>query len=447
MNSGILSCQLNKELAKRNRPLFKLLDRSGKTAILNAEYKQSNLHIVKAHGCFLEDASGNSYIDTALGAGTHILGHAHPMIVNGFKKQTKQGSLYILPNYHTYEVASLLTQAIPHFKSCIFCNSGTEATMRAVRIGRAYTGKNKIAMFGGGWHGSNDMLLFEEDYNSDVKQPLAKFTSAGIPDEIKNMLLMLPYNTDVALELITEHKNELAMVIVEPSQGSNPRDDVGDFLYKLRQVTSHNNILLCFDEIITGFRIALGGCQEYYNIEADIATYGKTIGGGVSIGMVAGKSQFMDIVKGDKEKKAVFMGGTFSANPLAMSMAKTVLEYLIKNQKIIYPYLNNNAGYIRKTLNNFCITNKIPIRIIGIGSMLRMVFTDNPIKSRRERDKYEISYALQNLFSLYLLLEKGVYVDKNRMFLSMAHKKKQVETIVQSAIETIEYFNTKVKVF
>jgi glutamate-1-semialdehyde 2,1-aminomutase len=447
MNPASLKQELRDELGRRNHPIAKTLNQN-RRFILNTGYEEAKLHIAKAYGCFIEDFSGNVYIDTALGAGTHILGHANPIIAEELARQAKNGTLYILPNKHTYEVGGLLSRTIPHFDSFVFCNSGSEATIRLVRIARAYTGKKKIAMFSGGWHGGNDMLLFEDDYSSDTEQPLPVFKSGGLPQEIMDMTLMLPYNSNAAFDLIEHHKNELAMVIIEPSQGSNPRDDVGTFLNKLRKVTSKYDILLCFDEIITGFRIALGGCQEYCGIEADMVAYGKTLGAGVSIGMVAGTNKVMKVVNGNGQEKPVFMGGTFSANPLAMCISKTVLKHLTENRQNIYPMLNENGKYLRDTINQFCIDNEIPVRMMGIGSMSRMIFTEIPIKSRRDRDKYELDDNLQKLFYSYLRLKKGVHISDNRIiFLSTAHKKEHIEKIIRSIIESLEYFARHLELF
>lgn len=320
--------------------------------------------------------------------------------------------------------------------------------MRATRIARAYTNREKVAMFSGGWHGGNDMLLFEEDYMGDENRPALMFKSAGVPQKVMDMTLMLPYNSDAAFDLIERHKEKLAMVIIEPSQGSNPRDDVGEFLCELRRVTAKHNILLCFDEIVTGFRIALGGCQEYYGVEADIATYGKTLGGGLSVGLVAGRNNIMKVIQGDEQKKPVFMGGTFSANPLVMCVAKTVLQYLTESETTIYPYLNNNGRYIRDTVNEFCISNQIPVRMTGIGSMSRLIFTDKAIRSRRERDRYEIDDTLQKLFYSYLRFEKGVHISSNRiLFLSTAHKKEHIERIIESITGSLKYFAEDIKSF
>ena len=426
---------------RKNGSSVRSLSESNKAVILNEAYGKDKFHASRGHGCFIEDCSGNTYIDTALGAGTHILGHANPIIVEAIQSQAEKGTLYMLPNRYTYEVGELLSDILPHFHGFVFCNSGTEATIRATRIARAYTGRKKIAMFSGGWHGGNDMLLFEEDYNGVKTRPVPMFKSAGIPEEIMGMMLLLPYNDDAAFDLIERHKEELAMVIVEPSQGSNPRDDVGRFLRQLRRITTKHDILLCFDEIITGFRIALGGCQEYYGVEADITTYGKTLGGGLSIGLVAGRNNIMKVIQGDEQKKPVFMGGTFSANPLVMHVAKTVLQHLIENRECIYSYLNENGRYIRNTINEFCVANQVPVRMTGVGSMSRMIFTDKAIKSRRDRDEYELDNALQKQFYLYLLLEKGIYVSSNRIvFLSTEHKKEHIEKIAQSIIQTIDYF-------
>lgn len=432
--------KMTREIIKRNS--FSVKRKSDNKLILNAGYDPNTLYINKAYKCFVEDFRGNAYIDTALGAGTHILGYANPILVKAIEKQSREGTLYILPNRHAHEAVDLLSGILPNFKGFVFCNSGTEATMRAVRIARAYTGRKKIAMFSGGWHGGNDMLLFEEDYKGREDNPVAMFKSAGIPDEIKDMIIMLPYNNDAAFDIIEHNKRELAMVIIEPSQGSNPREDMDIFLKKLREVTLRCNILLGFDEIITGFRIALGGCQEYYNIKTDIATYGKVMGGGLSVGMVAGRKEVMDVIKGNKDGKSVFMGGTFSANPLVMRTAATLLKYLVKNERSIYSYLNGASQDMRKRINVFCNENKIPVRMSGIGSMSRLIFTDKPVRSRRDRDMYEVDNLLQNAFYLYLLLEKGICVNSNRIqFLSMMHKKTHVEKITQSIIESLRYFS------
>lgn len=430
------------KVVDRNHVIFDNLGDMGDVKILNSGYKNSELHVKKAYGCHIEDFDSNVYIDTALGAGMHILGHAHPVIVEAVQSQVKEGTLYIQPNGYTYEVVKHLNSIIPHFNNFVFCNTGTEASMRAVRIARAFTGKKKIAIFSGSWHGGNDMLLLDEDYSGSAKLPMPMFKSAGIPEELKDLILFLPYNDEAAFELIEKHKDELAMVMIEPSQGSNPRDDVGTFLKGLRTVTAKADVLLCFDEVITGFRLALGGGQQFYGIEADLAMYGKTLGGGFSIGLVAGKDKIMNVVNGDRNGKSVFMGGTFSANPFVMRVARDVLAYLISNEARLYSYFDKNGKYLRDEINGYCIQKNIPLRAMGIASMSRLIFTDCPIKSRRDRDEFEIDDSIQQKFYLQLRVEKRIHINSNRLiFLCEAHKQEHIDRIVEAIKDHIGSFD------
>jgi glutamate-1-semialdehyde aminotransferase len=426
------------EVKKRNAPL-KNIFASTEQHLLNEGYDEDKLHLAKGYGCFVEDYRGNAYIDTTFGAGTHILGYGHPLLAKEASLQFKEGTLFTVPTKYTYDVVERLSKILPQFDRFVFCNSGSESTMRAVRIARAYTERKKVAIFSGGWHGGNDLFLFEDDPRSDEKRPKAVLKSDGSPEELLKSVVMLPYNCDEAIALIEEHKNDLAMVMIEPSQGSNPRDDVGPFLKQLRDVTQKHGIVLCFDEIISGFRVTLGGCQEHYGIIPDMATYGKTLGGGLPIGLIAGKKKIMDVIKGSKP---VFMGGTFSANPLTMRTCRTLLQYLVDHKKNIYPYLNENGAKMRKAVNAFC-ENKIAVRMMGIGSMSRLIFTDYPIQSRRQRDQFEASQDIQGRFYLHLLLENAIHVSSNRIiFLSMAHQKRQVDQIIKGIQSSLKHFST-----
>ncbi|MDO8674952.1 MAG: aminotransferase class III-fold pyridoxal phosphate-dependent enzyme [Candidatus Omnitrophota bacterium] len=446
MSHQTLKKKLYRVLHQRNQPASVYLRLRRKARIFNEGYAKNKLHAVKARGCLITDVSGHIYIDTAMGAGTHLLGYAPGVLTKAVKEQSSRGTLYILPNLHAYQLGRLLTKAIGHFDSFVFCNTGSEATMRACRIARAYTGRKKIAMFSGGWHGGHDGLLFDEDYKGRETAPKIIFKSAGVPDELKDLVLILPYHCDSALTMIRKHKDELAMVIIEPVQGSNPRDDMGEFLKELRGCTAKNKVLLCFDEIISGFRLAPGGAQEYYGVKADLATYGKALGGGLPIGVVAGPRSIMNVVTGQKSGRTVFMGGTFSANPLGMCVARTFLEYLLKNKKRIYPLINDHGQYLRDSVNAFCLLHRIPVRMMGIGSMSRLIFTDRAVRSRWQRDHFEISREIQDLFYLYLLLEKGIHVNHNRiLYLSTAHHREHVQRIIDAITETLQYFSKKLK--
>lgn len=405
------------------------------STVLNEGYRpnDSKLYIKESFNCYLRDYDNNIYIDTAMGGGSLILGHSHNLVNKAIKQQLKDGTLYTIPSFKAHELAELLKIAIPNFDHFVFCSTGSEATMRAIRIARAFTNRKKIAIFSGGWHGSHDLLLVDDKYEENESTPKKILKSNGTLPETLDNVLLLPYNHENAFNLIEEHKKDLAMVFIEPAQGSNPRDDMHLFLSKLRKITTEYNILLGFDEIITGFRVALGGGQEFYNIKADIATYGKALGGGLPIAAIGGTKEVMKtITDGSYENnKPIFMGGTFSANPLSISSSIAVIEYLIKKQNEIYPKLELSSQYLKNTLNNFCKEQKVSAQIMGINSMLRFIFTDYPIRSRFERDKYEINIDKQTLFYLNML-NNGIHIASNRLnFLSLKHTKDDIEKIIK----------------
>ena len=417
-------------VSEKMTDLSEKLNRYGFVVSVTANKIEIKKAVEKAYGCYIEDINHNKYIDTALGSGTHILGHSPEVIMDSIHKQLKKGVLYCAHNSHTYEVAELIKQCVPStVDSVVFCNTGSEATMRAARIARAYSTKKKIAIFSGSWHGGNELFVYDHDYHSNDYSTQHK--SAGIPDDFKNNVIVLPYNHNDAFDLIKKNKHDIAMVIIEPSQGSNPRDDMREFLTRLKNVTSKYEIILCFDEMITGFRIGYGGCQEYYNIEADLVTYGKTVGGGLPIGVVAGRKEIMSVINGDSKSLPVFMGGTFSANPLTMQVSKTLLTYLYTNKDKVYPHLNNMGNYLKSEVNKFCSDTNKNAQMIGIGSMLRLVHTKSYINSKRERDDLESNESEK--FYNNLLLKEYVFVNGNRLvLLSMAHTKKIVDEIINS---------------
>lgn len=399
---------------------FNNIINNGVQRVINETYTLDATYIKSANGAYIKDVEGKVYIDLALGAGTHILGHNNPFVDNAIINQVKKGTLYIAPNPMTCEFAETLHRATG-LEQFIFCNSGAEATMRAMRIARAFTGKKKIALFSGGWHGGQDNALFDDDYSNSSSLGETCFKSSGILEELRSLTIMLPYNSDEAFEIIKEYASEIALVIIEPSQGSNPRDDVKDFLTELRSLTTENEILLCFDEVITGFRISLGGARHYYNIEPDLCTYGKTVGGGLPIGIVTGKTSVLDYVSKGENIMPTFFGGTFSANPLSMVAGNAVVSYLLENESEVYEKLDNQSARLKDQINKFCIAHEIPARMTGFKSMMRLIFTDKVIKSRKEREANEISRDKQLQF--YNELKKiGIYVGSNGIiFLSVVH--------------------------
>ena len=402
--------------------------------VLNEGYggSGSSLMMQSASGVTITDTDGNSYIDMAMGGGTCILGHANPLVVEAVNKQMAEGSIFTVANPYAEEFAECLGDAIPGCDQFVFSSTGSEATLRAIRLARAVTEKKKIGVFSGGWHGSHDQVLVEEDYSRGSESaPAMMPKSAGIPDEVLKNLVFLPYNTDAAFDLIRDNKDDLAAVMIEPAQGSNPRDDVTGFLKDLREVTRSSDVLLIFDEVITGFRLALGGAQERFGLSADLVTYGKTLGGGLPIGVMTGTPDVLSRITAYQggEKLPVFNGGTFSANPLTVAAGMAVVRHLTETREETYGRLEHSGETVRANLNDFCRSNGVPAHVIGIGSIFRILFTDQPVRSRRDRDLMEIPYQAQRDFYARLL-SAGVHVGTNGInFISLAHTDEDLDKV------------------
>ena len=368
------------------------------------------MEIKKANKYYIIDSYGNKLIDTTMGSGAQIIGHNN-FLIKQISKQIRKGTIYTIPNCYTKEVNNYLKYINPDLHNeYIFCNSGTEANMRAIRLARAYTGKNIIGRFHGGWHGGLDGFLEEHPDNK------------GIPLNTNNLFKVLPYNDDKCFKLIT---SDMAAVIIEPVQGSNPRNDIKEFLQKLRNHCTKTGVLLILDEIMTGFRLSKNGGAGIFNIKPDIVTYGKVLGGGFPIGVVGGKKEIINT-------KNVFYGGTFSANPLSMYAAKLILETIIDEKYIKYDYLDSIGKLFREKLNDFFIKNNKQMRAIGCGPINRIIFTDKFIQNRKDRDLFEPINS-QNIFN-NKLKKAGVFLNSNGLFhFSMSH----TPTIINKIIKVI----------
>ena len=360
-----------------------------KFSVLNEGYSDHR-RVSSATGCNIK-INGKWLLDTSMGYGTHILGYGFAN--ERIRQALDWGTLYSFPNILADKCGELLNQATG-FENFVFCNSGSEATLRAIRLARAYTQRDKIAFFEGGWHGTHDWNLVNY--------------SEGIPQSVKDQVIYLPY-TDDAFEIL--RKERPALVMVEPIQGSLPLDR-GNFLYVLRKITQQYDVVLCFDEIISGFRSSLGGASELYGIRPDLACYGKIIGGGFPIGILAGDS----IMK----TSGVRWGGTFSGNPITMTGAIAVLEYL----------LNNNIYYdLKKNTESLIGTKTDKLQVIGFGNICRLLFTNRSISTLQERDNYELPKTEQNKI-LDRFMELGLFIQKNHLIhFSIFHTPEKVRFI------------------
>ena len=419
--------QVEKEFSKLTTPQHENVNRRG---LFNGGYESpDNIIIGSAQGPYMFDVSGNRYIDLGMGAGSMILGHAYGPVVEKYQAQAAKGSIFIQPAQSAFEMKDKMLSHLPdEFGGVVFCNSGSEATMRAIRMARAYSGKQRIALFSGSWHGGHEAVLATDDYESPALQPKPKAASSGLPDHAMDDLLMLPYNNSEAFDLIRSQAGELALVIIEPLQGSNPRSDIEPFLIALKDVCREEGILLAFDEVITGYRLAMGGAVEAFGVTPDIATFGKIIGGGLPVGAVVFTDEIATrIFRSNSEP--FFTGGTFSANPLAMSVGLEVIDCLERQN---YQEINDKAAALRRGCNSFFSDHAIPMQMIGNRSMSRLIFTDRNVANRRQRDHYEIPYRDQQVFRKILNLNGVFHPSNGILFMSFAHEDGDVSDLVSA---------------
>ncbi len=400
--------------------------------IQNNGYDIINKPVIdSSYGSFLKSISGEKYFDPGLGAGSQILGYSHKSITNAIKNQIEKGSIYLHNNLNIQSFTKKLTEILPpEFTNFIYCNSGSEATQRALRIARVATGRKKIAYFHGGWHGMNEWTM-----NNDGER-FGKFfipKEDGIPKNLKKDSILLPYNDDKAFEIIQANANDLACIIVEPVQGSNPRNNITNFLNKIQQTCKEFDILFILDEIITGFRLGIGGASKLWNLHPDIITYGKIIGGGLPIGLVSLTKEITSRSFGNKNK-SVPTGGTFSANPLVATAGLSVLNILETKD---YNYINQLGELMRNLVNSYYKKYGIPLSVIGTNSISRIVFTDQKFKNRMERDYLEQGTQKKQIEFRKKMFDRNILWPNNGiLFTGFCNTKKEIENLATKINET-----------
>ncbi|OEU63459.1 MAG: hypothetical protein BBJ57_05060 [Desulfobacterales bacterium PC51MH44] len=406
--------------------------------IVNTVLLPYPFYVQKAKGSRIWDVDENEYIDLTAGFGPILLGHAHQAVIDAAGEQLSLGSDFGLTSPAQGKMAELLIEASPCAEMVHFCNTGTEATMEALRLARAQSGKNRLAIFVGSYHGVHDPVLVQEDKNSDPKEPTgqSKFGALGVPQFIIDNVLMLPYRDDAAFDLIRKNKDDLALVMIEPVQSSNPRTDVGPFLQELREVCRECGVLFMLDEVITGMRLGgMGGAQEFFDVTPDLVTYGKIIGGGMPIGAVAGPENVMNSFK------VIFSGGTFSGNPLTMSAGAAILEYL-KTHPEIYPQLAEQSDRLAAEINGFLESEDMEAQLMNAQSLFTFQFTRETIESAWDARKIKPDFP-PSLF--YAILHKnGVTIPGLHLFFTTAsHTAEDIDKVIgamkKSFMELREY--------
>ena len=418
------------EMARRGHPSLAM-------EVVQTVDMPHQIYIDSAEGPYLTDLDGNQYIDLTCGFGPNVVGNKAEPVEEALAAQIKKGWHYGIPGAEQARLAELIKESSSAVDEVMFCNSGSEATMFAFRAARALTGKRGIALFDGSYHGIHDYALVKAGRKSERSEPSSVALGAGVPEEVsKDLMMMLPYRDENAYELIRKHKDELALVVIEPVQSSNPRLDNQQFLDGLRDICTECGVLLMFDEVITGFRIEYGGCQQYYDIKPDLVTYGKAAGGGMPIGVVAGSKRVMNTFSGADDTPAIFAGGTFNGHPLTMVAGIAILEYLKNNQEEIYPYLHEQGNRIASEINEFCLSNNIPAQMMNAGSMMHLMFSGETIESSRDID--QSLYKLEKEFYLHLLGHNVIVPGIHLAFISFAHKPDIVDQVINAFKRTFE---------
>ncbi len=384
--------------------------------------------LVKGRGCRVWDADGREYIDFLASWGPLILGHSHPKVVRAVREEIKKGLSFGLTNPHEVRLAHLVVEMVPSVEKVRFVNSGTEATMSAVRLARGVTGRKLVVKFEGCYHGHYDSLLVS------AGSGVATFGipgTPGIPEEIASLTLVVPYNNEDAVkEVFDRHGGDIACVIVEPVAGNMgvvpPREG---FLRFLREITRENGSLLIFDEVITGFRLSKGGAQELFGVEPDLTCLGKVLGGGMPVGAYGGRKEIMSQVA---PEGPVYQAGTLSGNPVAMVAGVETLKEL--RDKEPYGELEERSRRMSEALSSLLKDKGVPHRINRVGSMFTVFFTERDVvdfESARSSDTELFSSFFRNL------LRGGVLIPPSQFeawFLSTAHRDEDID----EALERIE---------
>jgi len=385
------------------------------------------LFIKKAKGVLLEDVDGNSFIDYVLSWGPMILGHAPPSVLKAIIKAAKQGTSYGAPCQTETELARLIIQAVPSIDQVRLVNSGTEAVMSAIRLARAYTKRDSILKFEGCYHGHADHLLVKAGSGMAT---LGIPDTPGVPKAFARQTLTVPFNDLTATEkLIHKHAKDLAAIIVEPVAGNMgvvpPTDE---FLPWLRMITKKYEILLIFDEVITGFRVHFGGAQSRYKVTPDLTCLGKIIGGGLPIGAYGGRKDIMQMIA---PAGPVYQAGTLSGNPVAVAAGLETLRLLKKPG--IYGELEKKSKELAQGLGEAAEEANVPYYQTRVGAMLGGFFTEHPVTDYASAKKSDTArYA--NFF--HGMLQNGVYVAPSQfeaMLLSTAHSTSHIRHTVAAA--------------
>lgn len=392
-------------------------------------FKPYPFFVAKGECSHIYDVDGNNYIDHCLAYGPLILGHADKTVVSDLTNQLTMGTAYGAPTENEIKLSREVINRIPSAEMVRFTNSGTEATMSAIRVARGFTKRDKIVKFEGAYHGAHDYCLVKGGSGAACLPD-----SLGIPVDTTKNTLTVPFNDEEALtELIEKEGENIACIIMEVVMGNigcvEPKDGYLEFL---RKITEENGIVLIFDEVITGFRLATGGAQEYYGVTPDMTTLGKIVGGGLPMGAFCGKKEIMELVA---PNGPVYQAGTFSGNPISVQAGLSTLKQLNKD---FYTSLNKKGEFLRSNIRDIVDELSLDISPVGLGSMFQIYFNPNEVTNYAEAQESD-----SERFLVYFrqLLKEGVFIPPSQFecnFISSAHEMEDLEKTANAIRESLK---------
>jgi len=383
--------------------------------------------VKKAKGSMIWDVDGKNYIDYCNAYGALLLGHGRKEIISGVKKQLEKGTLYCAPTEIEVDLSELISRNFPSMKKVRLVNTGSEATMTAIRLARGFTKKKKIIKFEGCYHGAYDYVLVKAGSGA---AHIGMSVSEGGLEEVSKNTLVVQYNNSQELQLLLEKEKDVAAVIIEPVLANMglvlPERN---FLNNIRKITSENNVVMIFDEVVTGFRMSTGGAQKYFSITPDITTLGKALGNGFPIAAVGGKSEIMDMLSPEGK---VYQASTYAGNPVSVSAGVSSVKTMNKLQFKLYPKLEKNCKKLISAIHDLASDMKIPHQINSISSMFQIFFTSEPVVDYSSAKKADM-IKFKKLFEV--LLKNGIFIAPSQfetVFLSYEHSKDDIQKTISA---------------
>ena len=395
--------------------------------------------ISRGEGCVVEDTTGATFLDFSIGWGSVLVGHARPEVTEAVTRQATLGANFACVNENSLALAEEICRLSPACERLRFCASGTEATMYCQRLARAATGRRKILKFEGAYHGANEVGVTSLFPHRLLDFPRPDPSSAGIPPSVVDDILVAPYNDSaLAATIVAEHADDLAAVIVEPLQRCTPPKE--GFLESLRAACTEHDVLLIFDEVVTGFRLAYGGAQEYYGVIPDLIAYGKALGGGYPIGAFGGRADVIDQVREDRlgEPGYVWVASTLGGNPISTAAARAALG--VFREPDCYRRLHDLGHYLRNGMRQVLEEHGGQAQVIGDGPLAQVVFSAEPVNDYRSTRRGDGAKGRALMLALF---RRKIFLNPmgTKLYLSVAHSRAVCDRFLDRFADALEAVN------